>query len=134
MAPERLLDTVWFPRVSGPSKESDIYSLCMTSFSVRPSVVKHPVAQHNPPLPQVLTEIFPYTEGDNSTIAQQILRGKRPSRPVDPRQNQWLQDPIWGVIVTGWRVKPERRCKLSAPYQEFLTAGQREAQNIKPGN
>jgi len=42
MAPERFSgegNTVW---VQGPSKESDIYSVAMTSFSVRSPLGNHP--------------------------------------------------------------------------------------------
>ena len=47
IAPERFLvmddDIPWSMRISSPSKESDVYSLTMTSFEVRASVVNHPM-------------------------------------------------------------------------------------------
>ena len=48
MAPERFpladLPEYYPPTIDGPSKESDIYSLAMASFTVRSSVVNHPTA------------------------------------------------------------------------------------------
>lgn len=78
--------------------------------------------------------MLPYTDGDSSTVAQQIIRGERPSRPMDPRQNRWLQDPVWDVIASGWSVETKRRYKLSVMHKRFFTAGQHEAQNVKRGN
>ena len=43
MAPERSSPYGVGFVVNGPSKESDIYSLAMTSFSVRASFVNHPI-------------------------------------------------------------------------------------------
>jgi hypothetical protein len=46
MAPERLppedLPDNYLPTIDGPSKESDVYSLAMTSFMVCSFVVNHP--------------------------------------------------------------------------------------------
>ena len=50
MAPECFL---WEPlgcsKISGPTEESDIYSLVMTSFFVRSSVVNHPTTYYDLP-------------------------------------------------------------------------------------
>ena len=44
-APERFpREAYWSPKVTDPSRESDIYSLAMTSFSVRSPVVNHVTA------------------------------------------------------------------------------------------
>ena len=43
VAPERFSeDSDSLPMINGPSKQSDIYSLAMTSFEVRFSVVNYP--------------------------------------------------------------------------------------------
>jgi serine/threonine protein kinase len=45
MAPERIsrnIGSFWI--IDGPSEASDVYSLAMTSFEVRFSVVNHPTA------------------------------------------------------------------------------------------
>ena len=50
MAPERISvrdDVIW---VTSSSKESDVYSLAMTSFSVRASVGNHPTTRYNCPV------------------------------------------------------------------------------------
>jgi len=83
---------------------------------------------------QVLTGILPYDSNNPSAIARDITGGKRPSRPTDPSQNQWLQDPVWNVITAGWRDVPKERCGLPDVYRAFLTAGQQEVQNIKRGD
>jgi len=41
MAPERISDGI-FSGVADPTKETDVYSLAMTSFSVRTSFGNHP--------------------------------------------------------------------------------------------
>ena len=58
------------------------------------------------------------------------MAGERPPRPVDPRQNQWLQDPVWNVITAGWHHEPEQRCELPVVYRVFLTSSH---QNVESG-
>jgi hypothetical protein len=44
MAPESFVgDALWAQVTNHPSKESDVYSLAMTSFEVCSSVVNHPI-------------------------------------------------------------------------------------------
>jgi len=62
-----------------------------------------------------------------------ILTGERPSRPRDPNKNQWLQDPVWDVIATGWHNNPDWRCELSVMHNTF-SCSQQEIQNAKPGD
>ena len=50
-----------------------------------------------------------------------IRDGKRPFRPTDPSQNQWLQDRIWDTITTCWNDEPERRCELSVVHHILST-------------
>jgi hypothetical protein len=48
MAPERFSDDlIGALIINAPSKESDIYSLAMTSFEVRSSIVNHPTIRYN---------------------------------------------------------------------------------------
>ena len=63
-----------------------------------------------------------------------IKLGKRPSRPTDPSQNQWLQDPVWDAIATCWSGQPEQRPKLSAVYRMLLKDGLGEVRNVEPDN
>ena len=113
-APERFDEVYWLPSTTGPSKEGDVYSLAMVSFEVCFSVVNPCCYQTRPSrYVQVLTGILPYDDSDRDTIVRRIRSGERPSRPAGPNQNQWLQEPVWNAITSGWSHKPEQRCKLS---------------------
>jgi hypothetical protein len=128
MAPERLLGG---PTINNPSKQSDVYSLAMTSFEVRSSAVSHPATRYNRPrYHQVLTGILPYDGGNTANVIADIRLGKRPSRPTDPR----LQDPIWDTITTCWNDVPEQRYRLSVMHHVFSKYSRQEAQDVKPGN
>ena len=83
---------------------------------------------------QVLTGILPYDGRDKANVVTDIKLGKRPSRPTDPSQNQWLQGPVWDTITACWSDKPEQRCELSVVYGVLLEHGQREARNVKLGD
>jgi hypothetical protein len=52
-------------------------------------------------------------------VIADIRSGKRPSRPTDPSQNQWLQDCIWDTITTCWNDEPKQRYELSVVYRVF---------------
>jgi len=125
MAPERFSGGASFPVVGGSSEESDVYSLAMTSFSVRTFFWKlSDCLKRLLCCDQVLTGALPYHgDGKNQMIAS-IRGGKRPSRLTDPSQNRWLQDAIWDAITTGWSHKPEKRCELSVVHDTFVTASQ----------
>jgi hypothetical protein len=82
---------------------------------------------------QVLTGILPYDGRDKAHVVADIALGKRPPRPTDPSQNQWLQDPVWDMITACWSGESERRPKLSAVYRVFLKYGRREARNVERG-
>ena len=69
---------------------------------------------------QVLTGVLPYHGSDESDMITRIRTGKRPSRPTDASQNQWLQDPTWDVITAGWRDQPTRRCELTVMRDIFV--------------
>ena len=112
---------------SRPSKESDIYSLAMTSFSVRSCVMNIPPPNVTPYYNQVLTGVVPYDGGGYHEICWNVKGGVRPSRPTGPSRNQWLEDPVWDVITDGWRHDPKLRCDLPAVYHVFLTGSQRGA-------
>jgi hypothetical protein len=61
-----------------------------------------------------------------SKVIADIRDGKRPSRPTDPSQNQWLQDHIWDTITTCWNDKPEQRCELSVVHRIFSMPSSRD--------
>jgi len=73
---------------------------------------------------QVLTGVLPYSVSNMTKMVTEIRAGKRPSRPIDPGQSQWLQRRVWGVITTGWSHKPEKRCELSVMHNAFVTSSQ----------
>jgi hypothetical protein len=123
-----------FPSLRSPSQRADIYSIAMTSFNVRSSIVNRPTMIQSPRYGQVLTGILPYDGRDKDNVVADIALGKRPSRPNGQSQNQLLQDPIWDTITTCWSGKPRKRYKLSVVYSVFLKHSRREAQNIEPGN
>jgi hypothetical protein len=83
---------------------------------------------------QVLTGVLPYSDSDKDNLITRIKYGRRPSRPTDPSQNQWLQDPVWDTITTCWNDKPEQRCELSVVHHVFSTSGLLNTKLDKPGN
>ena len=134
MAPEQFLgECIPLGFIGSPSKESDVYSLAITSFEVCPSFAIHPTTRNDHSrYDQVLTGVLPYDDADDQyAIAARVRRGERPSRPTDPSQNQWLQDPVWDVISTGWRQKPKQRCSLSALHHQLSTSSQRGRRDTK---
>jgi len=62
---------------------------------------------------------LPYRGRSSKDAITDIRAGKRPSRPTDPDQSRWLQDPVWDVITSGWHHQPEQRCQLSDMYNTF---------------
>jgi hypothetical protein len=77
---------------------------------------------------------LPYDNSDKADVIANIRLGKRPPRPTDPSQNQWLQDRIWDTITTCWSDKPEQRYELSVVYRVFSEYGQREDQDVEQSN
>ena len=83
---------------------------------------------------QVLTGVLPYHGSDANDMITRIRAGERPSRPINPSQNRWLQDPVWDVITTGWHDQPKQRCELSVMYHTFSLSSQQEVQDFKSGD
>jgi hypothetical protein len=83
---------------------------------------------------QVFTGILPYDGGDKASIITDIRLGKRPPRPRDPSQNQWLQDHVWNTITACWSGEPAQRYELTVMYRVFLKHGMRGGWNVKMGN
>ena len=83
---------------------------------------------------QVLTGVLPYDLSNWRDVIACIVGGKRPSRPTDPTQNQWLHGPVWDVIATCWSDKPKRRCKLSVVHHVFSTSAPQNAEPDRPGD
>ena len=66
-----------------------------------------------------------------------IKHGLRPPRPMDPSQNQWLQDPVWDAIMACWNRDPADRFKPSVVYNIFSMTSPQGVQNVesdKPGD
>ena len=126
MAPEQFLgDYILSGPIRSPSKESDVYSLAMTSFAVCSSLITaHPNVDVATPLYQVLTGIVPYGdfEGSNPYLAPHILSGRRPLRPTDPGQNRWLPDQVWDMITACWAYDPGQRSELSVVCHVLSTS------------
>jgi hypothetical protein len=76
---------------------------------------------------QVLTGVLPYDGNNKADVIEDIRHVKRPSRPTDPSQNQWLQDRVWNIITTCWSDKPEQRYELSVVYHVFSTPNTQDA-------
>ena len=135
MALERFLDLPDTPFwVEGPSKETDIYSLAMTSFSVCASLKTTLPLDTWPCYDQVLTGVSPYHGSDKNDMITRICADERPSRPVDSGLGQLSQDPVWDVITAGWHHQPKQRCELSAMSHAFPPLSQQDVQNVKPGD
>jgi hypothetical protein len=83
---------------------------------------------------QVLTGVLPYDINDWDGMNACIRRGERPSRPTDPTQNRWLDDPVWDVITTCWSDKPNQRCELSVVHRVFSTSSLQYPNPDKPGD
>jgi hypothetical protein len=62
-----------------------------------------------------------YDDSTEDNLITHIKHGRRPSRPTDPRRNQWLQDRVWDTITTCWSNKPYHRCGLSVVHHIFST-------------
>jgi hypothetical protein len=75
---------------------------------------------------QVLTGVVPYDDSNRANVINDIKLGKRPSRPTDPGQNQWLQDPVWDTITTCWSDEPGRRHKLPVVHRVFSEYDRRD--------
>jgi hypothetical protein len=130
MAPERLQELRFLRlRIGLVSTESDVYSLAMTSFEVRSSAVNCLLLDTSPCYEQVLTGVLPYGESD--TVIDDVICGKRPSRPTEPSQNRWLQRRVWVTISTCWNNEPAYRCELSTVHRVFSAPSAQAAQNTK---
>jgi hypothetical protein len=97
---------------------------------MRTTLILDPISRYD----QVLTGVLPYGISDWRDVLTCIKCGKRPSRPTDPVQNQWLHDPVWDMITTCWSDKPKRRCKLPAVYHVFSTSSLQNTEPNKPGD
>jgi len=127
MAPEHFSDQGYHFVVERSSRETDVYSVAMASFSVCTSFGNASYyfvrsSRYN----QVLTGVLPYHGSNVKDMITDIHAGKRPSRPIDPSKSRLLEDPVWNVITTGWRDQPERRCKLSVMYRIFSRPSQQQ--------
>ena len=73
------------------------------------------------------------SSGDRFQEIVRIIRdGGQPPRP-EWAFDEWLTDPIWDAITTGWRHEPEQRCELPVVYRAFLTPSHPVVQNVITG-
>ena len=89
MAPECLSLELGRRQPSRCSKESDVYSLAMTSFSVRSSGVNHPSPQYNHPLTIRSSRVYCHMTAvttTRSTVMSKTVHG-RPAQQTRVRPN-----------------------------------------------
>ncbi|KAF9649115.1 kinase-like protein [Thelephora ganbajun] len=100
---------------SSPSKQGDVYSLAMTSFTV-------------------LTGVLPYdgVRGHYS-LKHRIQSGERPPRPTNSDSTRWLRDSVWDMITTCWSEDPNQQWEVPAMYNLFSTLSLQEVQKVKSG-
>jgi len=124
-APERITYNRG-PLVGDHSEESDVYSVAMTSFSVRTSFWKASYYLKRSFLyNQVLTGVIPYHGRNVKDMITDIYFGERPPHTTNTRSSRLSQPRVWDVITTGWSHEPKERCELSAMHNAFLASGQR---------
>ncbi|KAF9645420.1 kinase-like protein [Thelephora ganbajun] len=104
MAPELLNPPQFSLSNSNPSKESDVYSLAMTTY-------------------ETLTEILPYGNARDGIIIFHVVTGDRPPRPTNAR---WLRDQIWDMITTCWSEKRDQRWDIHAVYHQLSVSSIQE--------
>jgi hypothetical protein len=80
---------------------------------------------------QVLTGVLPYEGSKKVDMIKNIRHGKRPPRPRDPNQNQWLEGPVWDVIATCWKNELGYRYELSVVYEVFSMPSRQDTQSVK---
>jgi len=130
-APERIAYSLVAVVPDEHSKEGDVYSVAMTSFSVRTSFRKASYyLEQSFRYNQVLTGVLPYHGRNVEEMIVDIYYGKRPPHTTNTRWSRLSQPRVWDVITTGWSRKPKERCELSAMHDAFSAAGQREQGNL----
>ncbi|KAF9789361.1 kinase-like domain-containing protein [Thelephora terrestris] len=115
MAPELLHPSQFNLKNSNPTKESDIYSLAVTSY-------------------EVLAGVLPYGNNRDGIIIFHVVSGDRPPRPEN---TQWLRDQIWDMITKCWSEQRETRWdirtvvhQLSVSSIQEVAEAQRDVQMI----
>jgi len=89
-----------------PTKSSDVYSFGVTAFEVHPS---HIFTGHVTHQYKVLTGLLPFANSPPTTVAVDVLLGKRPERPNHPA----LTDELWDMIQRCWDQDSQRRPGIS---------------------
>ncbi|KAF9789584.1 kinase-like domain-containing protein [Thelephora terrestris] len=98
---------------SPASKESDVYSLAMTAFTV-------------------LTGITPYIDVNGYiTLIVRIKSGDRPSRPTNLAGSRLMPDDVWDMITSCWNDVPGLRSDISSMYEVFLASSLQEVHRVK---
>jgi hypothetical protein len=106
MAPE-LLAPEFFAVGGATSKAADIYALAMTAFEVR---VRHNISvSSDTHRHKILTGRPPFADRSPTSVAVEVLSGKRPDRPMHPD----LTDRLWDMIQRCWEQEPLRRPEIS---------------------
>jgi serine/threonine protein kinase len=132
MAPELLDPSQFGLETNTPSKESDVYSLAVTSFEVRASyIVAHVVGKCF--LVQILSEVLPHGGGRDSAVAFAIVTGNRPPRPNNLTASRWLPDEIWDSIQLCWDPIPGTRPPIGLLRRAFAESESRDTPIVENG-
>lgn len=98
-APEILEGTVFV------SKPADIYSLAMLAFEVWANYISTMHATHRC---KVFAGAAPFVDSPPTTVAVQVVSGRRPERPT----HSSLTDETWDLIQRCWAPNPSLRPKI----------------------
>ena len=131
MAPELFNPSQFGLSNINPSKESDVYSLAMTTHEVRSSRTLHESLLTLSLRNKTLTGMLPYGTARDGIIIFHVVTGDRPPRPPNSR---WISDQIWDMIETCWSEKREQRWDIRAMYNQLSVSSIQEIPEAEQGN
>jgi len=100
-------------------EESDVHSLTMIAFEVRPSYVIICVTGVLSP-DQVLSGVPPYDKKSETLVAFSIKNQTWPPRPRGGTADIWLPDTVWDAIKGCWSGDPRSRSSLDSLHRTFV--------------
>ena len=86
-----------------------IRRLCVWNGRIRGTGQSHTFTGHVTHQYKVLAGVFPFANSPPTTVAVDVLSGKRPERPNHPA----LTDELWDLIQRCWDQVPQRRPGIS---------------------
>ncbi|KAF9789365.1 kinase-like domain-containing protein [Thelephora terrestris] len=113
VAPELLNPSQFNLRNNNPTKESDVYSLAVTTY-------------------EVLTDIVPYGRNNSDAIIiLSVVGGERPPRQVNC---QWLRAQIWEMITRCWSEQRELRWDIRTVLHQLSVSSIQGVAGCQRGN